>query len=177
MQDTLLAGRFRIVSRVGSGAMGEVWSALDERMQREVAVKLVQALPSMGEVETQIRFRREVQLAGRLSHRNIVTVHDWGEVTIGGRETLYLVMELVSGVSLRRRLKESVPHWTLAAGWAGQIAQGLQAAHRANVVHRDIKPANVLLAPDGTVKVLDFGIAKFMGDTMRVNELTATGRA
>jgi Protein kinase domain len=175
VRDTLLANRFRIGDRVGSGGMGEVWAALDTRMQREVAVKLVQPLPVMGEMDTQIRFRREVQLAGRLSHRNIVTVHDWGETTVGGRETLFLVMELVSGVSLRQRLRESVPAWPVAVGWAAQTAQALDAAHRHAVVHRDIKPANVLLTPEGLVKVLDFGVAKFIGDTVRVNELTATG--
>jgi hypothetical protein len=175
VRDTLLADRFRIRDRVGSGGMGEVWSALDTRMQREVAVKLVQPLPVMGELDTQIRFRREVQLAGRLSHRNIVTVHDWGETTVGGRETLFLVMELVAGVSLRRRFRDSPARWPLAVGWAAQTAQALDAAHRGGVVHRDIKPANVLLTPEGIVKVLDFGVAKFMGDTMRVNELTATG--
>jgi Protein kinase domain len=175
VRDTMLANRFRIGDRIGSGGMGEVWAALDTRIQREVAVKLVQPLPVMGELDTQIRFRREVQLAGRLSHPNIVTVHDWGETTVGGRETLFLVMELVAGSSLRQRLRESTPRWPVSAGWAAQIAQALDAAHSGGVVHRDIKPANVLLTPEGKVKVLDFGVAKFMGDTVRVNELTATG--
>ncbi|MEE1739823.1 protein kinase [Streptomyces sp. BE147] len=175
MKGALLAERFRIGDRLGAGAMGEVWSALDERMRREVAVKLVHAQFGMGEDETQSRFRREVQLAGRLSHRNIVTVHDWGEVPVGGRQTLYLVMELVPGVSLRQSLKEAGPPWPLAVGWAVQIADALHAAHRRGVIHRDIKPANVLLTPEGTVKVLDFGVAKFMGDTMSVHELTVTG--
>ncbi|MFI0814261.1 serine/threonine-protein kinase, partial [Streptomyces sp. NPDC021098] len=170
-----MAGRFRITHLVGRGAMGEVWAALDERMQRNVAVKLVHTRPDMNEVETRLRFQREVLLSGRLSHRNIVTVHDWGEETVSGREALYLVMELVSGDCLRARLNESIPPWTLAAGWAGQIAQALHVAHRAGVVHRDIKPSNVLLTPEGTLKVLDFGVAKFLGDTLRVHELTATG--
>lgn len=109
MRGVLLAERFRIEDRLGVGGMGEVWSAKDERMRRDVAVKLVHALPRMSEVETKARFQREVQLAGRLSHQNIVTVHDWGEVPVGGRETLYLVMELVPGVSLHQRLRESAP--------------------------------------------------------------------
>ncbi|MEU6350248.1 protein kinase [Streptomyces sp. NPDC047072] len=174
MRGELLAGRFLIGDRLGVGGMGEVWAAQDERMRRDVAVKLVHAFGA-NEEETRTRFRREVQLAGRLSHQNIVTVHDWGEVPVGGRPVFYLVMELVQGVSLGRRLKEGAPAWPLAVGWAVQIAQALDAAHRRGVVHRDIKPANVLLTPEGTAKVLDFGVAKFLGETMSVHELTVTG--
>ncbi|WP_405614918.1 protein kinase domain-containing protein [Streptomyces sp. NBC_01508] len=175
MQGVLLADRFRIKGRLGVGGMGEVWSAQDERMRRVVAVKLVHALPRMNEAESKARFRREVQLAGQLCHQNIVTVHDWGEVPVRGHETLYLVMELVPGVSLQQRLKESAPSWPLAVGWAAQIALALRASHGLGVIHRDIKPGNVLLTPEGTVKVLDFGLAKFVGDTMAVHDLTATG--
>ncbi|WP_327430686.1 serine/threonine protein kinase [Streptomyces sp. NBC_01236] len=175
MQGVLLAERFRIRDRLGAGGMGQVWSAQDERMRRDVAVKVVHPQYGMDEAETQARFQREVQLAGRLSHQNIVTVHDWGEVPVDGRRTLFLVMELVHGVPLHKRFKESAPLWPLAVGWAVQIAQALHAAHREGVVHRDIKPANVLLTPEGTVKVLDFGVAKFMGDTIGARELTVTG--
>ena len=175
MRGELLAERFRIERRLGSGAMGEVWAAQDERMRRDVAVKLVHAPFEAREAETQARFRREVQLAGRLSHQNIVTVHDWGEVHVGGRPVFYLVMELVPGRSLGKRLNEGTPAWPLAVGWAAQIARALDAAHREAILHRDIKPANVLLTPDGTAKVLDFGVAKFMGETMTVHDLTATG--
>jgi serine/threonine protein kinase len=173
----VLADRFRITDLLGSGGMGQVWAAQDERMRREVAVKIVHPQFGMGEAETQARFRREVQLAGRLVHQNIVTVHDWGEVRVDDRrKTLYLVMELVRGVSLHKRLREPTPTpWPLAVAWAAQIAQALDAAHRQGVVHRDLKPANVLLTPEGAVKVLDFGIAKFMGDTLGAHELTVTG--
>ncbi|WP_333771611.1 protein kinase domain-containing protein [Streptomyces sp. IBSBF 2435] len=95
MQGVLLAERFRIGEHLGAGGMGEVWSAQDERMRRAVAVKPVHALPRVSETETQARFQREVQLAGSLSHQNIVTVHDWGEVLVRGLPTLYLVMERV----------------------------------------------------------------------------------
>lgn len=175
MQGVLLAERYRIKDRLGAGGMGEVWSAQDERMRREVAVKLVHALPRIDEAETQARFQREVQLAGCLSHQNIVTVHDFGEVPVRGHQTLYLVMELVPGISLRQRLKQSTPPWPMAVAWATQIAQALHAAHLQDIVHRDIKPANVLLTPEGTAKVLDFGVAKFIGDTVSVHALTATG--
>lgn len=179
MRGELLAERFRIGGRLGAGGMGEVWAATDERMRRDVAVKLVHVFGAH-EAETRARFRREVQLAGRLSHQNIVTVHDWGETRIGGRPVFYLVMELVRGVPLGKRLRElkqepSASSWPLAVGWGVQIAQALDAAHRRGVVHRDIKPSNVLLTPEGTAKVLDFGVAKFIGETMSVHELTVTG--
>ncbi|MEU6555748.1 protein kinase [Streptomyces sp. NPDC046915] len=175
MQGELLAGRYRIGPRLGVGGMGEVWSAQDERMRRDVAVKLVHAAFGAQGTETQDRFRREVQLAARLSHRNVVTAYDWGDVSVGGRQVFYLVMELVQGVSLRRRLEEGRPPWPLAAGWAAQIAQALDEAHCHGVVHRDITPANVLLTPEGTAKILDFGVAKFVGDTLSIHEHTAKG--
>ncbi|MEU9173719.1 protein kinase [Streptomyces sp. NPDC048420] len=176
MLNEVLAGRFRITALLGSGGMGQVWAAEDERMRRDVAVKVVHPQYGAGETEARDRFEREVQLAARLTHQNIVTVHDWGEVSVGGRQTLYLVMELVQGISLDKEFKKSTrTPWPLAAGWAAQIAQALHAAHRQNVIHRDIKPANVLLTPDGTLKVLDFGIAKFLGDTVGARKLTAPG--
>ncbi|MFJ9869250.1 protein kinase [Streptomyces sp. NPDC101165] len=175
MLNEVLAGRFRITGLLGSGGMGRVWAAEDERMRRDVAVKVVHPQFGMDEAETQARFQREVQLAGRLAHRNIVTVHDWGEASVDGRPTLFLVMELVQGESLQGMLKASTPGWPLAVLWAAQIAEALHAAHRQGVVHRDIKPANALLTPEGTVKVLDFGIAKFMGETIGAHELTVTG--
>ncbi|MGW7256915.1 protein kinase domain-containing protein [Streptomyces sp. NPDC054834] len=174
MQGTVLAERFRIGEWLGAGAFGEVWVAQDERMRRDVAVKLVHTVPTR-EAATQARFRREVQLVGRLSHRNIVTVHDWGETLLGGRQAFFLVMELVRGVAMAKRLKEGIPPWPLAVGWAAQIAEALDAAHSRGVVHRDIKPANVLLTAEGTAKVLDFGVAKFVGDTLSAHDLTATG--
>jgi serine/threonine protein kinase len=175
VQGELLAERFRIGDRLGAGGMGQVWAAQDERMRRDVAVKVVHPQYGMDEAETQARFEREVQLAGRLSHQNIVTVHDWGEVSVDGRRTLFLVMELVHGVPLHRRFAESTPPWPLAVSWAVQIAEALSAAHTQGVVHRDIKPANALLTPDGTLKVLDFGVAKFMGETIGARELTVKG--
>jgi serine/threonine protein kinase len=171
----VLAGRFRITGLLGSGGMGQVWAAEDERMRRAVAIKIVHPQYGMGGAEALARFQREVQLAARLAHKNVVTVHDWGEVEVDGRQTLFYVMELVQGVALHQRFDESRLVWPLAVGWAAQIAEALHAAHSQGVVHRDIKPANVLITPDGTVKVLDFGVAKFMGETIAARELTVTG--
>ncbi|MET8038609.1 protein kinase [Streptomyces sp. NPDC005345] len=175
MLNEVLAERFRISELLGSGGMGRVWAAEDERMRRGVAVKVVHPQYGMDEAETRARFQREVQLAGRLAHQNIVTVHDWGETSVDGRPTLFLVMELVQGMPLHRRIRESTAEWPLAAAWVAQIAAALHAAHRKGVVHRDIKPANVLLTHEGIVKVLDFGVAKFMGETVGARELTVTG--
>ena len=176
MRGVVLDERFRIGEPLGSGAVGEVWAAQDDRMRRDVAVKLVHGTLGAREAETQARFRREVQLAARLSHPNIVTVHDGGDAAVGGRQVFYLVMELVPGLSLHRHLRESPgPPWQTAVGWAVQIAQALVAAHGHGVIHRDIKPANVLLTPEGTAKVLDFGVAKFVGETLSAQFLTATG--
>ncbi|WP_112410742.1 serine/threonine-protein kinase [Streptomyces geranii] len=177
MRGVLLAERFRIDEWLGAGGMGQVWSAQDVRMRRNVAVKVVH--PQYGTVEadaeTRARFEREVQLAGRLSHPNIVTVHDWGEVLVDERRTLFLVMELVDGESVDRRLKRCLPPWPEAVCWAAQTADALHAAHREGVVHRDVKPANVLITPEGDVKVVDFGVAKFMGETLGARRLTTTG--
>ncbi|MFE3636853.1 protein kinase [Streptomyces sp. NPDC059168] len=176
MRGVVLDQRFRIGRPLGSGAVGEVWAAQDQRMRRDVAVKLVHGTLGAWEAERQARFTREVQLAARLCHPNIVTVHDWGDATVGGRRLFYLVMELVPGLSLHRHLRQTPgPPWQTAAGWGAQIAQALVAAHGHGVIHRDIKPANVLLTPEGTAKVLDFGVAKFVGETLSAHNLTVTG--
>ncbi|MBE8476923.1 serine/threonine-protein kinase [Streptomyces justiciae] len=178
MLNEVLADRFRITGELGAGGMGQVWAAEDTRMRRDVAIKVMHPQYGIYEAKARARFEREVQLAARLNHRNIVTVHDWGEVPVGGRQTPYLVMERVEGVALDDRLAESTPlPWPVAVAWAAQIAQALDAAHRQGVVHRDIKPGNALITPDGTVKVLDFGLAKFLGDTIGARKLTTVGSA
>ncbi|MGX4690685.1 serine/threonine-protein kinase [Streptomyces sp. JNUCC 63] len=140
--------------------MGEVWRARDEVLGRPVAVKLL--LAGGIDPSAAARFRQEAQTTARLSHPNIVAIYDFGRAD----DRLYLVMEMVQGRSLADRLASAgalAPHEVAAIG--GQTASGLAAAHRQNVIHRDIKPANLLLAPDGTVKVVDFGIARLADDT------------
>ncbi|MFD4973058.1 serine/threonine-protein kinase [Streptomyces sp. NPDC058424] len=163
----LLADRYELEDLLGRGAVGEVWRASDQMLGRPVAVKLLRA----GERTDTARFRREAQIAACLNHPNVVSMYDFGS----HGDQLYLVMELVDGWSLaqERALRGSLaPHE--ASGIAAQIAAGLSAAHRQGVVYRDIKPANVMLTPDRTVKIADFGIARFADE--EASTLTATGK-
>ncbi|WP_405837139.1 serine/threonine-protein kinase [Streptomyces sp. NBC_01518] len=168
-QQVLIAGRYRLNTTIGRGAMGEVWQAYDETNGRPVAVKLLHSQNS--EPTATARFRLEAQTAGRLSHPHVVGVLDFGEQE--GR--LYLVMELVEGDSLSHVLAQagSLPAEHVAH-IAAQSAAGLSAAHDQGIVHRDIKPGNLLLGSDGSVKIADFGIAHFMNDPN--GALTATGQ-
>jgi hypothetical protein len=144
---------YRIVAPVGAGSMGEVYRAVDERLSREVAIKL---LPQSDEAvaEREVRFLREAKAAGNLNHPGIVTIHDVGR----WRQRSYIVMELVDG----RRLTEVAARVTLALALSigRQAAEALAAAHDRGILHRDIKPDNLMLTADGRLKVLDFGVAK-----------------
>ena len=148
-------GTYRLQSRIGAGAMGEVYLAHDEKLNRRVAVKLI-AAPLAREADRLQRFRQEAYAASSLNHPNIVVVHDFGE--LDGRP--FIVTELVEGVTLRERLAEGPLPIGDAIEIALQVTSALAAAHVRGLVHRDIKPENVMLRPDGYVKVLDFGLAK-----------------
>ncbi|WP_174855953.1 serine/threonine-protein kinase [Streptomyces hyaluromycini] len=165
----LIAGRYRLKTAIGRGAMGEVWRAYDEMSGRPVAVKLL--LAQHTDPTAAARFRLEAQTAGRLRHPNVVGVVDFGEQE--GR--LFLVMELVEGDSLHRVLAQmgTLPAEEVAR-IAAQAAAGLAVAHEQGIVHRDIKPGNLLLDAVGSVKIGDFGIARFMDDPG--GALTATGQ-
>ncbi|MER7517224.1 serine/threonine-protein kinase [Streptomyces sp. NPDC126499] len=154
---------------VGRGGMGEVWRATDEVLGRDVAVKLM--LGQDHDPSAADRFRMEAQTAARLSHPHVVGVFDFG--TWDGK--LFLVMELVDGDSLAGdRARPTVLSAEQVATVAAHAAAGLAAAHKQGVVHRDIKPGNLLMDADGTVKLADFGIARFVDDPSA--GLTTTGQ-
>src|SRR5271168_2203790 len=138
-------GPYEIVTSIGAGGMGEVYRARDPRMGREVAIKL------SGERFSD-RFSREVHAIAALNHPNICHLYDVGPD--------YLVMELVEGSTLEQKIKQGAVPLDEALRIARQIAAALEAAHEKGIVHRDLKPANVILKPDGSVKVLDFGLAQ-----------------
>ena len=148
-------GPYQIVSVLGSGGMGEVYRARDTRLGRDIAIKVVNAALTRSP-ETVRRFEQEARLAGSLNHPNLVTVYDVG--VHGG--VPYLVTELLEGESLRHRLARGPVPVQTALEWGAQMAHGLAAAHARGIVHRDVKPENILIAADGRVKLLDFGIAK-----------------
>ena len=159
-------GRYRVVGRIGKGAMGSVYSAVDEQLGRHVAVKLMLA-EFEEDPELRERFFREARITGQLAHRNIVTVFDLGEEA--GRP--YIVMELLEGLPLNEYLRKDPPvPLDTKLDLMIQICDGLQNAHQAGVVHRDLKPSNLFVVRDGTVKVLDFGVAR-----LAASNLTAAG--
>jgi serine/threonine-protein kinase len=152
----VLSHRYRLVARIAGGGMGEVYRGHDLLLDRTVAVKVLQ--PSLAaDPELVQRFKNEARAAARLSHPNIVAVHDWGAEN---DHTYYMVMEYVSGTDLRDLLvnRGSIDP-SQAASIMASVCEALYVAHSAGLIHRDVKPENILLARDGTVKVADFGIA------------------
>src|SRR5262245_26357097 len=148
--------RYRIVSRLGAGGMGEVYKAHDSKLERDVALKL---LPADVDADRLRRFRAEARTASSLNHPHILVIHDFGD--LDGRP--FMITELVEGETLRQRLERGPLPVGEAVAVATQIASALVAAHARAIVHRDIKPENVMVRPDGYVKVLDFGLAKLVG--------------
>ncbi|QNE18416.1 serine/threonine protein kinase [Kribbella qitaiheensis] len=159
MSGEVLAGRYRLLTLLGQGGAGEVWQAEDQVLARPVAVKLLRRLEG-DLMDATERFRTEAQSAARLLHPNVVATYDVG--TADGQ--VFLVMELVNGPDLAKLLRSGgLPPVKLVADIAVQGARALDAAHAAGIVHRDVKPGNLLLAPDGTLKITDFGIAQAVG--------------
>ncbi|MGY6023903.1 Stk1 family PASTA domain-containing Ser/Thr kinase [Streptomyces spinosirectus] len=160
-----LGGRYELGQVLGRGGMAEVYLAHDTRLGRQVAVKTLRA-DLARDPSFQARFRREAQSAASLNHPAIVAVYDTGEDYIDGVSIPYIVMEYVDGSTLRELLhsgRKLLPERTLEMTIG--ILQALEYSHRAGIVHRDIKPANVMLTRNGQVKVMDFGIARAMGDS------------
>nr|WP_218888590.1 serine/threonine-protein kinase [Saccharopolyspora hordei] len=159
----LLADRYRLGKRIAVGGMGEVWEAVDVRLDRTVAVKVLKA-ELCGDAEFLHRFRTEARTTASLNHPGIAAVHDYGETAAipdGPEDTAYLVMELVEGEPLAAILaREGRINTDHVLEMLEQAGHALQAAHERGLVHRDVKPGNILITPDGKVKLTDFGIAK-----------------
>ena len=156
-------GRYQVLERVGRGGMGVLYRGIDPVLDREVAIKLMLTDFSEDEEQLRPRFYREARAAARLQHRNIVTIFEFAEEG----NTPYIVMEFLRGMSLADRAK-SAPPLTVdeKLDIVAQLCTGLSYAHELGVVHRDVKPANIFLLADGTVKLLDFGIAKVTTSTL-----------
>jgi serine/threonine protein kinase len=167
-----VGGRYQLTALVGQGGMGQVWTARDLLLGREVAVKLLRAEAPGGTHTDELRrrFERESRVTARVDHPGLVTVHDAGT----DADELYLVMQYVRGTDLADHLAENDPYpWPWAVAVAAQLCAVLAAVHEAGVVHRDLKPRNLMLRHTGTLVVLDLGVAAVLGtDTTRV---TATG--
>ncbi|WP_431783607.1 protein kinase domain-containing protein [Streptomyces chumphonensis] len=177
MPDRPIADRYELLEPLGNGGMGDVWRSYDAVLDRPVAVKRIRpqavaATPRLAD-ELERRFRREARITARIQHPGVPQVYD--AVLDSTHEHLFLVMELVEGVALTRYVREERPlpvSWAVAV--AAQVATVLSYAHDVPVVHRDLKPSNILVARDGTVKVLDFGVAAILQTD--VTKLTASGR-
>ena len=174
-EGSFVGGKYRLARLIGEGAMGAVWSAVNERTEREVAIKLV----SCSAVSTDLRHRllREARACGRIRHPNVVELYDVGETEQGDP---FLVMERLAGETLEQRIdREGRLPVDDAARIALEIALALRAAHDARIVHRDLKPANVFLhqAPDAfqpVVKVVDFGVSKILSPTEASSTVTGS---
>jgi len=158
-------GQYEIVTLLGAGGMGEVYRARDARLQRDVAIKIVRDLAAGGP-DRVARFRREAQVLASLNHPHIGAIY--GVEDIG--ESGALVLELIDGPTLADRIARGPIPLDEAIAIARQVADALAAAHDHGVIHRDLKPANIKLRPDGTVKVLDFGLAKVFADESGASE-------
>jgi Tol biopolymer transport system component/tRNA A-37 threonylcarbamoyl transferase component Bud32 len=150
-------GRYEIRSQLGAGGMGEVYRARDEKLNRDVAIKVLPATYSQN-AERLRRFEQEAQAAGALNHPNILAVYDVGSHD----DEPYVVSELLEGESLKDRLNDGPIAQRKAIDYAVQVVHGLAAAHEKGIVHRDLKPDNLFITKDDRVKILDFGLAKLI---------------
>jgi hypothetical protein len=169
---TTLGGRYRLESRIAAGGMSTVYKAIDETLERPVAVKLMNREVA-GDSDQLERFRREARAVAQLSHPHIVGVIDAGDDADPDHPRPYIVFEYVEGETLKDKIRREGPlPVSEAVAYAIEIARALGAAHARHIIHRDVKPQNVLIDHDGRAKVTDFGIAR----TLEEDGLTADGR-
>ena len=170
MADPARFGRYELLERIGQGSLGVLYRARDTVLGREVAVKIM-AAGFLGDEAAHARFFHEAKAAARLQHVNIVTVFEFGEQ----EDTPFIVMEFLRGFSLAERMRQSTPMpLREKVDIAIQLCAGLEAAHKQGVVHRDVKPANIWLCLNGTVKLLDFGIATAASSNATVADVFAS---
>lgn len=152
-----MVGRYVVLESVGAGGMGVVYAAYDPELNRRIAVKLLHRNAAAGSdtSEGQRRLLREAQAMAKLSHPNVVTVHDVGT----HEDSVFVAMEFIEGTTLRKWMAEGTRSWEQITDVFERAARGLEAAHRADLVHRDFKPDNVMIGADGRVRVMDFGLA------------------
>jgi serine/threonine protein kinase len=163
-------GRYRIIERIGEGGMAEVYKALDTILGRHVAIKVI--LPHHEHSERFLkRFEQEARLLAKLSHPNVLKVFDFGEFD----GAPYLVMEYISGGTLKQRMKGNRYSWQDTLRLLTPVARALQSAHAEHVIHRDVKPSNILLANEREPMLSDFGIARLIQDDEATADLTGTG--
>ena len=163
-------GPYEILALLGAGGMGEVYKARDTRLQRIIALKTLPA-EKVSDADRKRRFLIEAQAASRLSHPNIVTIHDISEEN----GICYIAMEYVAGITLEQKNAGGALPLEDAMKYAAEVADALAAAHSAGIIHRDLKPANIIITEDGRVKLLDFGLAKLVEPSMPAGEAkTAT---
>jgi eukaryotic-like serine/threonine-protein kinase len=169
----IINGRYELVAPLAAGGMGSLWEGRDQRLNRKVAVKFVRHDRSAGRDDVIRRFYREARITARLRHQGIPVLYDFGT----DDDDLFIVMELITGHTAAELIAEVTPlpiSWAAAIG--AQVCAALAAAHELSLVHRDLKPANVMMCPDGTVKVLDFGLATAT-DMAEFSQITRSGEA
>jgi serine/threonine-protein kinase len=165
-------GRYRVVRELGRGAMGVVYLAEDESLQRQVAIKTLMLPDDSSERKNlEARFLQEAKAAGGLNHPGIITIHDLGREG----DWLYIAMELLQGSELRERMLAGPMALDEALDIAGQVASALAVAHERGVVHRDVKPGNIMLLAGGQAKIMDFGIARMKSSDVRTQSGTMMG--
>src|SRR5262249_8142150 len=152
-----IVGHYELLELLGKGGIGTVYKARDLKLERDVAIKFL-APAVAGDAAQKTRFIREAKAASILDHPAICTVH---EISEGEDGQLFIVMAYCRGQSLRERLDTKPLSVREAIDFAGKVAFGMQHAHRRGIIHRDIKPGNVMVAEDGAVKIVDFGLARF----------------